>query len=117
MMLSSSAVDRALGTQTGNHDETHHAWTPGVRPPRMRLWDFARARKLEGQRHRRPGWREVERGIAIHRSVTIPPRRPRFGKTQRRTLVSPRVITAAAIACITTSTAISAFDTPSTVGM
>ena len=30
---------------------------------------------------------------------------------------SPRVITAAAIACITSSTAISAFDTPSTVGM
>ena len=36
MMLSSSAVDRVLGIQTGNHGETHRPWTPGVRPPRMR---------------------------------------------------------------------------------
>ena len=33
-----------------------------------------------------------------------------------RTLVSPRVMSAAAIACITTGTLISAFETPSTVG-
>lgn len=31
-MLSSGAVD-PVWTQTGNHDETHRHWTPGVRPP------------------------------------------------------------------------------------
>jgi putative transposase len=30
MMLPSSAVDRVLGIQTGNHGETHRPWTPGV---------------------------------------------------------------------------------------
>src|ERR671936_1021291 len=31
MVLSSNAVDRVLGIQTGNHGETHRPWTPGVR--------------------------------------------------------------------------------------
>jgi hypothetical protein len=30
MMLSSGAVDRVFGIQTGNHGETHRRWTPGV---------------------------------------------------------------------------------------
>ena len=41
-MLSSSAVDRVLGIQTGNHRETHRPWTPGVRPPRIRPNGFSR---------------------------------------------------------------------------
>ena len=38
-------------------------------------------------------------------------------EAQRRMLVRPRVMTAAAMACMMTSTAIWALDTPSTVGM
>src|SRR5919202_6340914 len=132
MMLSSSAVDRVLGIQTGNHGETHRPWTPGLRPPRMRPKGL-----YHGQEGGRSVWSATRRarrgpGTPIHRSCLFLLRKPSsemdkfwtraerhgchsFGNpgklvaSYRRKVVSPRVMTAAAIACITTSTAISAF--------
>ena len=83
MMLSSSAVDRVLGIQTGNHAETHRPWTPGVRPPRIRPQDLTTAKTLEGQHDRRRGGREEERGTPIHRSCLFLARETHASATGR----------------------------------